>query len=257
VRFATFTREKDQLILIMFGLENQTLDDVYRTATDLATHWELLQPPLDAWRKRAKDKAGQFVAGGTARRGMTPSIDLEIVDSFDAAKPYAINFQLSWIEHLSGPRGKGTWDLSKTHLISQVREDPTKPNGCLFNPSGVVTVRFSQDLEFHHFADWVGFHGKRDEISHVQFNLQTQTAEDAHLTALELATRFKLPQAPINQWYAQVAAGKPTLLESVAGTGEFPAFLNIGWGAHDKPYRIGLIVAWPEHTPTQPAVPSK
>lgn len=252
LRFATFTREGNQIILITFGLEDQTIDDAYKTATELATHWGLIQPPLDEWRNKAKAQPGQFMRGGTARRGVTPTVDLEIVDSFDEAKPYAINFQIAWIEHLPGPKGKGTWDLSQSRALSQV-QDAEKHAACVFNPRGMVTVRFSRDLAFHRYADWVSFHGSGDKISDVQFDIEAQTADEAHATAMELSQQFDLPPETIEQWYKQVKVGKATRLENLSGGKAFPAFLNITWGSRDKPYRIAFVVTWADATSTQPS----
>jgi hypothetical protein len=100
VDVVTFSRQDDWIFSVQFILEPQSVEDAYRTATGLAKDWGLDVEPIEAWHKRTFTEIyggpGPSNRCATRRNNLPHPVSIEIVDSYDRAKPWRVWFGFAW-----------------------------------------------------------------------------------------------------------------------------------------------------------------
>jgi hypothetical protein len=79
---------------IRLVFEEQTIEEVYATATALAKTWGIPTAKLIAWKRVVKDESSDGVL--ISRPDVDPSVFIEILKTYDPKKPFFIHFGIAW-----------------------------------------------------------------------------------------------------------------------------------------------------------------
>ena len=98
-------REGDVITNLAVHSGNRTTDEAYEEAKRLIAYWELDPKNLDEWYRGIKSGGPEgFNTFATYGDDREPAPGLAIRQSFDDAKPWFLDFEVSWC-----PRDSASW----------------------------------------------------------------------------------------------------------------------------------------------------
>ena len=90
-------RKGDTVTNLNLHLPAMTLDEAYNKAKTLINYWNLDSKDIDEWyKKQQSGKPENHATFATFRNDLSPATGIEIMNSFNDAKPWYISFKVSF-----------------------------------------------------------------------------------------------------------------------------------------------------------------